>query len=91
MLLKAIYHISFIFKFFIILKILNLINKKINNLASFIFQFAPTILCQAPKKAKYTMHIIAYLSRLVKYDTVGSDLFITHLKETDVSKRVNVF
>ena len=37
------------------------------------------------------MHTIQYLSKLVKYDTVGSDLFITHLKETEVSKRVNVF
>ena len=60
-------------------------------MASFIFQFEPIIECQTPSKAKYTMHTIAYLSKLVKYDTVGSDLFMTHLNETDVSNRVNVF
>jgi len=36
------------------------------------------------------MHIMAYLSKIVKYDTFGSDLFITHLNETEVNKRVNV-
>ncbi len=46
--------------------------------------------CQIANKVRYIMHIIAYLSKIVKYDTVGSDLFITHLNETEVNKRVNV-
>ncbi len=28
---------------------------------------------------------MAYLSKLVKYETVGSDLFITHLNEIEVN------
>ena len=37
-----------------------------------------------------TIQIMAYLSKLVKYEIVGKDLFITHLNETEVNKRVNV-
>ena len=36
------------------------------------------------------MQLIAYLSKLVKYETVGSDLLMTHLNETEVNKRVYV-
>ena len=36
------------------------------------------------------MQTIAYLSKLVKYETVGSDLFITHLNETEVRRSVYV-
>jgi len=34
------------------------------------------------------MQTMAYLSKLVKYETVGSDLFITHLNEIEVNNNV---
>jgi hypothetical protein len=36
------------------------------------------------------MQTIAYLSKLVKYETSGKDLLITHLNDTDVSSNKNV-
>ena len=36
------------------------------------------------------MQTIAYLSKLVKYETSGNDLLITHLNDTDVRSNKNV-
>ncbi len=57
-------------------------------LASSVVQLDPTIECQKAVSEMNTIQVIAYLSKLVKYDTVGSDLFTTHLNETEVNKRV---
>ena len=44
--------------------------------------------CQAAKRLMNIMPDIEYLSNRVKYDTGGSDLLKTHLKETLESKIV---
>ncbi len=59
-------------------------------LASVSEKFEPTIECQHANKVINTIQMMAYLSKLVKYETVGSDLFITHLNETEVNKSVYV-
>ena len=59
-------------------------------LASSVVQLDPTIECQKAVSEMNTIQVIAYLSKLVKYDTVGNDLFITHLNEIEVNKRVYV-
>ena len=61
-----------------------------NHLASISEKFDPTIECQHANKVMNTIQIMAYLSKLVKYETVGKDLFITHLNETEVNKSVYV-
>ena len=67
-------------KFFLIKKYLASISEK----------FDPTIECQHANKVMNTIQIMAYLSKLVKYEIVGKDLFITHLNETEVNKSVYV-
>jgi hypothetical protein len=84
--LKAIYHILYII-FIIFLFIFDMLILKIY-LAVVVDQQTPTIECQPANREMNTIQAIAYLSKLVKYDTVGNDLFMIHLNETEVNNRV---